>query len=77
MALLLHQQTHGERSDLIELVRSKSVNSKTIKPMAAWAHSAGGVYKGSNLARLLDHGGGLALEPTSFKDYFACLDMKK
>lgn len=41
-----HKHSAGE---LVGLVRSSSMNFKTIHPMAAWTHASGHVYRGSNL----------------------------
>ncbi|KAI0012535.1 cysteine proteinase [Xylariaceae sp. FL0662B] len=36
-------------SELVGLVRSCSVNHRTISPMAAWTHATGNMYRGTNL----------------------------
>ncbi|OTB09962.1 hypothetical protein K445DRAFT_310327 [Daldinia sp. EC12] len=36
-------------SELVGLVRSCSVNKRTISPMAAWTHATGDMFRGSNL----------------------------
>jgi len=115
-------------SELVGVVRSCSVNFKTIQPMCAYTYATGDMYRGSNLvanhaysvlgwtstgqnlyiivrnpfgvtepagltsypglvdrvetefwrpASLLDCGGVLALEVSSFKQFFACIGVAK
>ncbi|OCK75027.1 cysteine proteinase [Lepidopterella palustris CBS 459.81] len=115
-------------SELVGLVRSCSVNFKTINPMCAYTHASGNSFRGSNLvanhaysvlgwsavgqkqylilrnpwgvtepvsltsypglltqvepelwrpASLLDRGGVLALEASTFKEYFNCIGVAK
>jgi len=115
-------------SELVGVVRSCSVNFKTIQPMCAYTYATGDMYRGSNLvanhaysvlgwtssgqnlyiivrnpfgvtepagltsypglvdrvepefwrpASLLDQGGVLALEVSSFKEFFACIGVAK
>jgi hypothetical protein len=119
---------HCSPNELVGLVRSCSVNFKTINPMCAYTHASGNMYRGSNLvanhaysvlgwasfgqnqyiilrnpwgvtepvgltsypglldrvepefwrpASFLDYGGVLALDASSFKDYFACIGVAK
>ncbi|KAI1085033.1 cysteine proteinase [Whalleya microplaca] len=117
-------------SELVGLVRTCSVNHRTISPMAAWTHATGHMYRGANLvanhaysvlgwisqgqgekqyivirnpwgvteargltsypglvdrvdpelwrpAALLDRDGVLAVEVSTFKEYFACIGVAK